>query len=129
MPIPPVDASAVIVAQSLVSARYVQLTPAYRSSGETMADGATIPPVERTAVPPVEWDEVKTQLTRLAAELGPDGDLSSSAVGRFVDSTADALDGNGVKLRDTIEQLSGVGRTLADAAVTLSTSSRHCRRS
>ncbi|WP_420749577.1 MCE family protein [Rhodococcus sp. O3] len=110
----PAAASAVIVAQSLVAARYVQLTPAYRTSGETMADGATIP-LERTAVP-VEWDEVKTELTRLAAELGPDGDLSSSAVGRFVDSTADALAGNGDKLRSTIEQLSGAGRVLADGS-------------
>ncbi|HME47503.1 MlaD family protein, partial [Mycobacterium sp.] len=53
----PADAKAVIVAANLVAARYVQLTPAYRSSGPTMGDGAVIP-IERTAVP-VEWDEVK----------------------------------------------------------------------
>ena len=34
-----------------------------------MGDGAVIP-VDRTAVP-VEWDEVKEQLMRLATELGP----------------------------------------------------------
>ena len=34
-----------------------------------MPDGAVIP-VDRTAVP-VEWDEVKTQLMRLATDLGP----------------------------------------------------------
>ncbi len=39
----PADAKAVIVAQNLVAARYVQLTPAYRSSGPTMRDGAVIP--------------------------------------------------------------------------------------
>ena len=38
----PADAKAVIVAQNLVDARYVQLTPAYESSGPTMADGAVI---------------------------------------------------------------------------------------
>ena len=38
----PADAKAVIVAQNLVAARYVQLTPAYRSSGPTMRDGAVI---------------------------------------------------------------------------------------
>ena len=65
----PADAKAVIVAQNLVSARYVQLTPAYES-GPAMTDGAVIP-IERTAVP-VEWDEVKEQLTRLATELGPE---------------------------------------------------------
>ncbi|MDP9166768.1 MAG: MlaD family protein, partial [Actinomycetota bacterium] len=61
----PADAQAVIVAQNLIAARYVQLTPAYRSNrGPKMADGAVIP-VDRTAVP-VEWDEVKEQLNRLA---------------------------------------------------------------
>ncbi|MDZ4270160.1 MAG: MlaD family protein, partial [Mycobacterium sp.] len=49
------DAKAVVVAQNLVSARFVQLTPG-GSSGPIISDGALIPP-ERTAVP-VEWDEV-----------------------------------------------------------------------
>ena len=40
----PADAKAVIVAQNLVAARYVQLTPAYRKGGgPTMGDGAVIP--------------------------------------------------------------------------------------
>ncbi|WP_120313879.1 MlaD family protein, partial [Mycobacterium alsense] len=38
----PADAKAVIVAQNLVAARYVQLTPAYRRTGPTMRDGAVI---------------------------------------------------------------------------------------
>ena len=109
----PADAKAVIVAQNLVSARYVQLTPAYES-GPAMGDGAVIP-VERTAVP-VEWNEVKEQLTRLATELGPDNGVSTGSVGRFIDSAADALDGNGDKLRQTLAQLSGVGRILADGS-------------
>ena len=62
----PADAKAVVVAQNLVAARYVQLTPAYRNSGPTMPDNTVIP-LERTAVP-VEWDQVKEQLTRLATE-------------------------------------------------------------
>ena len=107
----PADAQAVIVAQNLIAARYVQLTPAYRSSGPKMADGAVIP-LDRTAVP-VEWDEVKDQLNRLATDLGPSGDLSTSSVGRFIDSAANALDGNGDKLRQTLAELSGVGRILA----------------
>jgi virulence factor Mce-like protein len=107
----PAEAGAVIVAQSLVDSRYVQLTPAYRGDGETMPDGAVIP-LERTAVP-VEWDEIKTQLTRLATELGPDGDEASGPAGRFIDSAADALAGNGDKLRQVLAQLSGVGRILA----------------
>jgi hypothetical protein len=79
-----------------------------------MSDGAVIP-VDRTAVP-VEWDEVKDQLMRLATELGPKSDVSGTSVGRFIDSAANALDGNGVKLRQTLAQLSGVGRILAEGS-------------
>jgi virulence factor Mce-like protein len=110
----PADAKAVIVAQSLVAARYVQLAPAYLDSGPTMADGAVIP-VERTAIP-VEWDEVKAQLMRLATDLGPTSQVSTTSVARFIDSAADALGGNGDKLRQTLAQLSGAGRILADGS-------------
>jgi phospholipid/cholesterol/gamma-HCH transport system substrate-binding protein len=109
----PAEAKAIIVAQNLVAARYVQLTPAYRSSngGQKMVDGAVIPS-ERTGVP-VEWDEVKKQLERLATDLGPSSDVSTSSVGRFIGSAANALDGNGDKLRQTLAELAGVGRILA----------------
>jgi virulence factor Mce-like protein len=110
----PADAKAVVVASNLVAARYVQLTPAYRNSGPVMRDGAVIP-VERTAVP-VEWDEVKSQLMRLATDLGPQSGVSGTSVGRFIDSAANALEGNGDKLRQTLGQLSGVGRILANGS-------------
>ena len=112
----PAEAKAVIVAQNLVAARYVQLTPAYRNgNGPTMDDGAVIPS-DRTAVP-VEWDEVKTQLMRLATELGPQTGVSGTSVSRFIDSAANALGaGNGEKLRDTLAQLSGVARTFAEGS-------------
>ena len=109
----PADAKAVIVAQNLLSARYVQLAPGYET-GPRMRDGAVIP-VERTAVP-VEWDQVKTQLMRLATDLGPKSDVSGTAVGRFIDSAANAMDGNGDKLRQMLAQLSGVGRILANGS-------------
>jgi phospholipid/cholesterol/gamma-HCH transport system substrate-binding protein len=115
----PADAKAVIVAQNLISARYVQLTPAYRKGdGPTMADGASIPS-DRTAVP-VEWDEVKTQLMRLATELGPkpgsQGAVTDTSVGRFINSAANAMDGNGEKLRSTLAELSGVARVFAEGS-------------
>ena len=110
----PAEASAVIVAQSLVDSRYVQLTPPYRDKGPSLGDGAVIP-VERTAVP-VEWDEIKNQLTRLATELGPDDEQASGPAGRFIDSAAAALGGNGEKLRQVLGQLSGVGRILAEGS-------------
>ena len=110
----PVDAKAVIVAPNLVAARYLQLTPAYRSSGPTMPDDSVIP-LERTAVP-VEWDEVKEQLMRLSTDLGPRSGVDGTAVSRFIDSAANAMDGNGDKLRQTISQLSGVARVLAEGS-------------
>ncbi|GAC1642953.1 MAG: MCE family protein [Mycobacterium sp.] len=111
----PADAKAVIVAQNLVAARYVQLTPPYRKGGgPTMRDGAVIP-VNRTAVP-VEWDDVKRQLMRLATDLGPKAGVSGTSVSRFIDSTANALDGNGAKLRETLAQLSGAARIFAEGS-------------
>lgn len=110
----PANAEAVIVSQNLVGARYVQLTPPYEDSGPTMSDGAVIG-LDRTAVP-VEWDEVKAQLMRLATDLGPKDESSTTAVGRFLDTAATALDGNGQKLHDAIAQLSGVSRVLADGS-------------
>jgi virulence factor Mce-like protein len=111
----PADAKAVIVAQNLVAARYVQLTPAYRDGdGPTMRDGGVIPN-DRTAVP-VEWDEVKTQLMRLSTELGPQTGVSDTSISRFVDSAANAMGGNGEKLRETLSQLSSVARIFAEGS-------------
>ncbi|OAN36859.1 MCE family protein [Mycolicibacterium iranicum] len=106
------EARAVIVPQNLISARYVQLTPPYADSGPIMVDGAVIP-LERTAVP-VEWDEVKEQLMRLVTDLGPEENLSDSAMGRLIDSAANAMEGNGEKLRATLAQLSRAARIFAD---------------
>ncbi len=114
----PADARAVIVAQNLVGSRYVQLAPAFgadgNTSGPTLSDGAVID-TDRTAVP-VEWDQIKTQLTRLSTDLGPSAGVSTSSVGRFIDSAANAMDGNGEKLRETIRQLSGLSRILAEGS-------------
>jgi phospholipid/cholesterol/gamma-HCH transport system substrate-binding protein len=76
-------------------------------------------PSHRTAVP-VEWDDVKTQLMRLATDLGPkegaEG-VSGTSVSRIIDSAANALgNGNGEKLRETLAQLSGVARVFADGS-------------
>jgi ABC-type transporter Mla subunit MlaD len=53
---------------------------------------------------------------RLATELGPNNGMSTGSVGRFIDSAANALDGNGDKLRQTLGQLSGVARILAQGS-------------
>ena len=111
----PADAKAIIVAQNLVAARYVQLTPAYRQGdGPTIKDGAVIAE-DRTAIP-VEWDEVKTQLMRLSTELGPQTGVSGTSISRFIDSAANAMGGNGDKLRQTLSQLSGAARIFAEGS-------------
>ena len=110
----PAEAKAIIVAQNLVAARYVQLTPAYRDTGPILGDHDVIPR-DRTAIP-VEWDQVKDQLTRLATELGPDGDVSGTSAARFITTAADAMDGNGARLRETLRQLAGVSRILSSGS-------------
>jgi virulence factor Mce-like protein len=110
----PADAKAVIVAQNLVAARYVQMAPLYRSGLPRLTDGAVIP-MSRTAIP-IEWDDVKNQLSALATELGPDSQLSTTSLGKFINSTADAMDGNGAKLRETLAELSKLARILADGS-------------
>ncbi|MEZ0342590.1 MCE family protein [Mycobacterium sp. pV006] len=108
------DANAVIVAPNLVSARFVGLTPAGGRDDSALPAPAVIPR-ERTAVP-VEWDEVKEQLDRLASDLGPVEQNPTGSVGRFIASAADAMDGNGEKLRNTLRQLAGISRVLADGS-------------
>ncbi|MBW0272454.1 mammalian cell entry protein [Nocardia sp. MH4] len=112
----PADARAVIIAPSLVAARFVQIAPGY-NGGPKLADGAQIP-LERTAVP-VEWDEIKAELTKLSAALGPVGDDEQGSFGRFVDTAADNLDGNGKKFRDTLRELSATMTTLSDGRTDL----------
>lgn len=56
----PKNASAYIVADSLVGGRFIQVTPVYHG-GDTLGDGGQIP-MERTAIP-VEWDQVRVNST------------------------------------------------------------------
>lgn len=106
----PADAKAALVAPSLVSGRYVQLAPAY-TGGPKLADDATIPR-ERTAVP-VEWDDIKEQLTRITTAIAPRNGKRNGSLSRFVESAAGALRGNGSSIRDTIGAMSDASQTLA----------------
>lgn len=107
------DAKAVIVAQSLVSARFVQLTPAVTDDGTpALADGAVID-VDRTAVP-VEWDQVKAELGRAADALGPkDGD--PGPVATLLDGAGAALAGNGEALGNSVVELSDAMTMLSES--------------
>ncbi|MBI3212995.1 MAG: MCE family protein [Mycobacterium sp.] len=115
----PADARAIIVSPNLVAARFIQLTPAYDAAkgGPTMADGATIG-LDRTGVP-VEWDEVKDELTKLSAQLGPkDGGLQGPLTA-FVDQAATTFDGNGDSFRNALRELSQTAGRLGDSSTDL----------
>lgn len=107
----PANASALIVAPSVVADRYVQLTPAY-TGGPQLADGAVIP-VARTAVP-VEVDQVYSSLAKLANALS--GANSHGALSEAIKTGAANLAGNGGNLRAMITQFSGLSKTLGGSA-------------
>lgn len=110
-PIPP-DASAVVVAPSLVSDRYVQLTPAY-VEGEAMASGTVIPR-ERTATP-VEIDALMRSIDELSTALGPNGANADGALSSVLDTGAANLQGNGQNLNTTLTRLGELAGTLSDS--------------
>lgn len=105
----PRDADAVVVAPSLVSDRYVQLTPVY-DGGPVLSSGTVIPR-ERTATP-MEIDDLYASLDELATALGPDGANSDGALSRVLDTTAANLEGNGRNLNTTVTKLSELATTL-----------------
>ena len=112
----PADAKALVIAPNLVAARFVQLTPAY-TGGATMADGAEIG-LDDTAVP-VEWDEVKEQLTQLSAQLGPKPGSMQGPLTSFVNQAADTFDGNGDSFRQALRELSQTAGRLGDSRTDL----------
>lgn len=118
----PADATAAVVAPSLVSDRYVQLLPAY-TAGPRMRTGAHIP-MERTAVP-VELDRVSQSLDDLMVALGPDGANDDGALSRVLTTGARNLDGNGQALHDTTRNLSRAVQTFAEGRGDLFTTVRN----
>jgi phospholipid/cholesterol/gamma-HCH transport system substrate-binding protein len=107
----PADAKAAILSPSLVSARAIQLVPAY-SSGPKLQPGDSISQ-DRTAVP-VEWDDFRQQLERLTDSLQPTTPGGPSAVGEFINSSAANLRGEGDTAHDTVVKLSQAVSALGD---------------
>ncbi|VFA99892.1 MCE family protein [Nocardia cyriacigeorgica] len=108
----PADARAAQITPSIVSDRFIQLTPVYRG-GPTMDRTATIPR-ERTATP-VEVDRLYRSITELSEALGPDGANADGALNQLVRTTAQNLAGNGAAIADGITELSAAARTLSDS--------------
>lgn len=108
----PADARALIISPNLVSSRFVQFTPAYSGGPELAAGGAV--PLNRTGVP-IEWDDVKKQLTDLSAQLGPQVGEVQGPLAAFVNQAADSLDGNGDSFRNALRELSQTAGRLGDS--------------
>jgi phospholipid/cholesterol/gamma-HCH transport system substrate-binding protein len=108
----PADAQAVVISPSLVTGRYVQLTPTY-SGGPELQDGAVIP-LERTAVP-LGVDDLARTADELADALGPSGLNADGTLSDALDVGAANLGGNGQALNDTIRNLGELSGTLADS--------------
>nr|WP_216916890.1 MlaD family protein [Nocardia noduli] len=99
----PKDAIAAIVSPSIVTDRHIELTPVY-TEGERLSDGEHLP-LKRTRTP-VELDTMIKTIDQFAAALKPQpgqegiGPLSGRVLYPM-------LDGQGVKMRDTLNALSG----------------------
>ncbi|HET7690804.1 MAG TPA: MCE family protein [Nocardioidaceae bacterium] len=122
----PADARAVILSPSVVSDRFVQLTPAYGGQGAVLVDGAVIPQ-ERTRVP-VELDQIFSSANDLLKGLGPQGVNDDGAVNRLLAVGADVLGGQGDELRSTIAGLAGMSETLGDSSDDFFAAVRHLER-
>jgi phospholipid/cholesterol/gamma-HCH transport system substrate-binding protein len=107
----PADVKAVILLPQLITARAVELTPVY-TSGPALKSGAVIPQ-DRTAVP-VEWDDLRVQLQKLADALQPTEPGGVSPLGQLINTAADNLRGQGASIRDAIIKLSQTLSALGD---------------
>jgi phospholipid/cholesterol/gamma-HCH transport system substrate-binding protein len=112
----PSDVKAVVVPPSVVSDRYIQLTPAY-TGGPVLADHQTLD-VDRTVVP-LEFDEIFRNLDQMDTALGPNGANRYGALSRLVDISAKNLNGNGEVLNGALKEFSGAISTLAGSRTDL----------
>jgi phospholipid/cholesterol/gamma-HCH transport system substrate-binding protein len=107
----PADAKAVVVAPSIVSDRYVQITPVYLG-GEELESGAVLEE-DRTAVP-VELDEIYASLDQLNVALGPEGANKDGALSDLLSVGARNLEGNGELLNTTLEDFATFVTTVSE---------------
>ena len=112
----PEDVQAVIVPPSVVSDRYIQLTPAF-TGGPVLADNAVLD-TDRTQVP-LEFDEIFRNLDDLNRALGPEGANKHGALSRLINVSAKNLAGNGDVLNGALKEFSAAISTLAGSRTDL----------
>jgi len=109
----PKDAKAVVVTPTLVADRFVQLTPVY-TSGPVMKSGADIP-LPDTGVP-VELDRIYASIRDLSEALGPNGVNQDGTLNHLLEAGAKALDGQGQRGNEMINNLSQAAATFGQGS-------------
>ena len=104
----PADAGAAVVARSVATDRYVELTPVYRK-GPEMEDGAVIP-LSRT-VTPVDFDQVLASVKQFGDGL-VNNPRARNSVKELVSIAARTLDGKGAQLNKTLGSLASAVDTV-----------------
>jgi phospholipid/cholesterol/gamma-HCH transport system substrate-binding protein len=99
----PANAGAVVVARSVATDRYVELTPVYKS-GPTMKDGAVIEPQNTRT--PVDFDDVLAALNTFATGISGSG-ATKDAIKRLLTAGNGALQGHGEEFNRAITSLGG----------------------
>ncbi len=116
----PADAGAVVVARSVATDRYVELTPVFHKGDKAIADNATIP-LTKTQTP-VDFDQILESLNKFATGIGGNAE-TTAAIQKFIDSGTLALQGRGPLLNQTIHSLAngidGIAAHREDIAATL----------
>jgi phospholipid/cholesterol/gamma-HCH transport system substrate-binding protein len=107
------NTKAVIIAPTMVSDRFVQMTePWVKSSGDAKLRSGTVIDRDNTAVP-VEIDDLYAGLKEMADALGPDGANKHGALNRLLEVGADNLDGQGENLNTMIREFGKASATLS----------------
>lgn len=107
----PANAQAFIIPPSVISDRYVQLTPPY-TGGPTLPNHAVLP--ESRSHSPVEIDQILASLHTMAQALGPTGANKNGALSRLIAVSAANLQGNGAQIHTTIKDFSQAVQTLGN---------------
>jgi phospholipid/cholesterol/gamma-HCH transport system substrate-binding protein len=106
----PAGAVAELVEPSIVSDRYVELTPAY-TTGAELANNAVLS--EAHTQTPLELDNIFANINSLDKALGPHGANAKGALSRLVNVSAKNLAGNGTRINGAIKEFAAAISTLS----------------
>ncbi|WP_246872507.1 MCE family protein [Rhodococcus sp. DMU1] len=101
----PADVSAFVMNPSIISDRFVELSPVY-TAGPRFEGDDVIPPERSHA--PINWDELLESVDTIAAALGPE----SGSLGSTLDLAADATAGLGPEINRALRALGAAGSVL-----------------